>query len=89
MHVVSPFGKLAEVTLVGATVAATLDRLMAHACHTTDRTAGAAPTGENVAGERPEPEPATVTDEVTAHDGTVELERTIGLVGASPSASAR
>jgi amino acid transporter len=38
-------------------------------------------TGENVAGERPEDEPEAVTDEVTAHDDEVELERTISLVG--------
>jgi amino acid transporter len=38
-------------------------------------------TGENVAGETPEMEPEAVTDEVTAHDDEVELERTIGLVG--------
>ena len=37
--------------------------------------------GENVAGEIPEEEPEAVTDEVTAHDDAVELERTIGLIG--------
>mgnify|MGYP000194576119 CR=1 FL=1 len=38
-------------------------------------------TGENVAGERPEPEPEGVTDETTVQGDDVELERTIGLVG--------
>jgi APA family basic amino acid/polyamine antiporter len=37
--------------------------------------------GENIAGEEPVPEPAAVSDEVTAHDEDVELERTIGLTG--------
>jgi amino acid transporter len=39
------------------------------------------PTGENVAGETPVPEPTAVTDETTVHDDDVELERTIGLTG--------
>jgi len=38
-------------------------------------------TGENVAGERPAPEPEGVTDETTVQGDDVELERTIGLVG--------
>ncbi|WP_136688908.1 APC family permease [Halorhabdus amylolytica] len=37
--------------------------------------------GENIEGQQPEPEPQAVTDETTAHDEGVELERTIGLVG--------
>lgn len=38
-------------------------------------------SGENVAGEVPDPEPEAVTAEVTVHDAETELERTIGLVG--------
>jgi amino acid transporter len=36
--------------------------------------------GENIAGERPAPEPTGVTDETTVHEDA-ELERTIGLAG--------
>ncbi|MCU4719685.1 APC family permease [Halapricum hydrolyticum] len=46
-----------------------------------DPAAGSESTGENVAGERPEPEPEGVTDETTVQGDDVELERTIGLVG--------
>ncbi len=43
--------------------------------------AGPTPTGSNVEGETPEDAPEAVTDEATVHDDSVELERTIGLVG--------
>jgi len=46
-----------------------------------DPAAGGEPVGENVAGESPETEPESVTDETTVYEDDVELERTIGLVG--------
>ncbi|MEF8775800.1 MAG: APC family permease [Haloarculaceae archaeon] len=37
--------------------------------------------GENVEGEQPASEPTVITEDVTVHEESVELERTIGLVG--------
>lgn len=38
-------------------------------------------TGQNVAGEAPAAEPKAIIDDTMVHDGDVELERTVGLVG--------
>lgn len=38
-------------------------------------------TGQNVAGEAPAAEPEAIIDDTMVHDGDVELERTVGLVG--------